>query len=291
MHEFLYETINDPSAPLRPEFKPLSEPVLELAPPRPFEEAIAPIYSNLVRILGKVYRNHPEVDDLIQEGLVYLWQKWKLNTGLFEQQSLPYIVGMAKRGSAGRYLELMNGRTKFDGGSLDDPENLKRPAVQQKINGGHGREVHLAELRVDLTEASQQIHAKYQTRQNTQFNAKKREQLDHIFRDFLDDRDPKETASEIGMTVKSVRHWHSLFREDFRELLPDYGSPEERNKRPYTEAEVTTIFQLAAQGLTYRQIATKLGRSIDSVTTKFYEVRAAQALPAPQAEVLALAGD
>ncbi len=291
MHEFICDVINDPSAPLRPDFKPQQPPVLELAPPRPFEEAIAPVYSNLVRILGKVYCDHPEVDDLIQEGLVYLWQKWKLDTRLFEEQSLPFIVGMAKRGSAGRYLELMNGRAKFDGGSLDDPENLKRPAVQQKINGSHGREVHLAELRVDLSGASQQIHAKYQTRQNTQFNAKKREQVAHIFRDFLDDRDPHETAAEVRMTVKSVRHWHSLFREDFRELLPDYGSPEERNKRPYTEAEVTTIFQLAAQGLPYRQIATKLGRSIDSVTTKYYEVRATQVKAIPEVEPLGLVGD
>lgn len=291
MHEQLLTFITDPSTPLRPEFKPQTQPVLELAPPRPFEEAIAPIYSNLVRILGRIYRDHPEVDDLIQESLVYLWQRYKLDTRLFDEQPLPFIVGMAKRGSAGRYLELMNGRAKFDGGSLDDPENLKRPAVQQKINGSHGREVHLAELRVDLMEAAGQIHEKYQTRQNKQFNAKKREQLDVMFRDFLDDRDPKETASEIGMTVKSVRHWHSLFREDFRELLPDYGNRGERGKRPYTQAEVTMLFELVGQGVSYRKIATKLGRSVDSVTTKFYEVRAAQVLPAPQAEVLALAGD
>lgn len=291
MHEFLYETINDPSAPLRPEFKPPSEPVLELAPPRPFEEAIAPIYSNIVRILGKVYRDHPEADDLIQEGLVYLWQKWKLDTRLFEKQSLPFIVGMAKRGGAGRYLELLNGRAKFDGGSLDDPETLKRSAVQRKINGGHGREVHLAELRADLSGASQQIHEKYQTRQNKQFNARKREQLGLIFRDFLDDRDPHETAAEVGMTVKGVRHWHTSFRKDFRELLVDYGGLEERSKRPYTQAEVTMLFELVAQGVNYRKIATRLGRSIDSVTTKFYEIRATQTGPASQGELLELAGD
>ncbi len=269
----------------------MHERLLELAPPQPFDEAIAPVYASIVRILGKIYRNHPEVDDLIQEGLVYLWQMWKLDTRLFETQSLPFIVGMAKRGSAGRYLELLNGRAKFDGGSLDDPKNLKRPVVQKKINGGHGREIHLAELRVDLARAAQHIHTKYQTRQNKQFNAKKREQVAVILRDFLDDRDRRETATQVGMTVKSVGQWHTFFREDFRKLLVGYGSPEERNKRPYTQAEVALLFQLAAQGLSYRKIAVRLGRSTSSVQTKYYEVRTAQAQQPPETEVLPLAGD
>ncbi len=269
----------------------MHEQLLELPPPRPFEEAIAPIYSNIVRILGKIYRNHPEVDDLIQEGLLYLWQMWKLDTRLFETQSLPFIVGMAKRGSAGRYLELLNGRAKFDGGSLDDPDTLKRPAVQKKINGGHGREIHLAELRVDLSRAVQHIHTKYQTRQNKQFNAKKREQVAVILRDFLDNQDRRETATKVGMSVKSVGQWHTFFREDFRKLLVGYGGPEDKNKRPYTKAEVALLFQLVAQGLSYRKIATRLGRSLDSVTTKYYEVRTAQAQQSAELEMLPLAGD
>ncbi len=291
MHELLLEGMLDPSTPLKPEWRPQPQPLLELAPPRPFDEAIAPVYSNLVRILGKIYRNHPEVDDLIQEGLLYLWQMWKLDTRLLEMQSLPFIVGMAKRGSAGRYLELLNGRAKFDGGSLDDPENLKRSVVQKKINGGHGREIHLAELRVDLSRAAQHIHTKYQTRQNKQFNTKKREQVAVILRDFLDDRDRRETATQVGMSAKSVGQWHTFFREDFRALLVGYGSPEERHKRPYTDAEVRMIFKLAAQGLSYRQIATQLGRSTSSVQTKYYEMRAAQSKVFPEAESLAPVGD
>lgn len=94
---------------------------------------------------------------------------------------------------------------------------------------------------------------------------------------------------KVGMSVKSVGQWHTLFREDFRALLVGYGGPEERIKRPYTKAEVDLIFQLAAQGLSYRKIATQLGRSLDSVTTKYYEVRTAQAKRF--AEVESLVGD
>ncbi len=96
---------------------------------------------------------------------------------------------------------------------------------------------------------------------------------------------------KVGMSVKSVGQWHTLFREDFRALLVGYGGPEERNKRPYTKAEVALLFQLAAQGLSYRKIATRLGRSIDSVTTKYYEVRTAQAKQTTETEALPMAGD
>lgn len=237
-----------------------------------FDEAIAPIYSSLVRILGKAYRNHPEAEDLIQEGIVYLWEHWKLNTQLFDQYPLRYIVGMAKRGGAGRYFELMNGRAKFDGGSLDDPENLKRPSVQKKLNGGHGREVQMADIRLDLSAAAQIIHHRYQTMHNTQFNAKKRAQLDTILRDFLDDRPPAETALALNMQPKSILRWHRDFRVAFRELLPDYG--EATRLRPhYTTEEVTRLLTLVMEGFTYRQIARQLDRPIDSVSSKFYLLR------------------
>jgi hypothetical protein len=230
-----------------------------------FDEAIAPLYAKIVRILSRIYENHQDKDDLVQEGIITLWKWWQLDTQLFEEKSIAYLVGMAKRGQGGRYLDVWNGRDKFDAGNFDDPDNI------QKMQGGHGREVHLADIRLDIGQAARIIHHRYQTMHNTQFNAKKRAQLDIIFRDFIDGRPTAETAEQLNMKATSIRGWHTDFRVQFRELLPDYDNT--RLRPHYTPEEVTRLLTLVMEGFTYRQIARQLDRPIDSVSSKYYEIR------------------
>ena len=179
----------------------------QLAPPRPFEECIAPIYSSLTRILLRVYGNHPDAEDLVQEGLIYLWEQWKQNTDLFEEK-IAYLVGMARRGHASEVIQKQKKRAKYHTEDVDlDDDDADHPALSNQ-----GRDMCLADIRLDLSQAAKTVYTHFSNAETGPHSAKKRSVALEIFRDFLDDEDIHVTATKVGLAVKTVAGWRTVFR-------------------------------------------------------------------------------
>ncbi len=240
----------------------------QLAPPRPFEECIAPIYSSLTRILLRVYGNHPDAEDLVQEGLIYLWEQWKQNTDLFEEK-IAYLVGMARRGHASEVIQKQKKRAKYHTEDVDlDDDDADHPALSNQ-----GRDMCLADIRLDLSQAAKTVYTHFSNAETGPHSAKKRSVALEIFRDFLDDEDIHVTATKVGLAVKTVAGWRTVFRNAMREAMPNYATPGVSNKRPYTPEEMQQIRNLISEGYTLRQVAAKLGRSHSSVATKWENIK------------------
>lgn len=240
----------------------------QLAPPRPFEECIAPVYGPLTRILARVYGHHPDAEDLAQEGLIYLWEQWKQNTDLFEVK-LAYLVGIARRGYASDAIQKQKKRAKYHTEDIDlDDDEADHPAFSNQ-----GRDMYLADIRLDLSQAAKTVYARFSNEETGPHSAKKRSIALEIFRDFLDDEDIHVTAAKVGLAVKTVAGWRTIFRTAMREAMPNYAMPGVSNKRPYTPAEMQQIRSYLSEGYTLRQIAAKLGRSHSSVATKWEDMK------------------
>lgn len=240
----------------------------QLAPPRPFEESIAPIYNSLTRILLRIYGNHPDAEDLAQEGLIYLWEQWKQNTDLFEEK-IGYLVGIARRGYASDVIQRQKKRAKYHAEDIDlEDDEADHPSFSNQ-----GRDMYLADIRLDLSQAAKTIYAHFSNGETGPRAEKKRSVALEIFRDFLDDEDIHVTAAKVGLAVKTVAGWRTVFRNAMWEAMPNYATPGVSNKRPYTPEEMQQIRSYLSEGYTLRQVAAKLGRSHSSVATKWEDMK------------------